>query len=103
MSRDRRVLKRLEDQVWAAGGLRAWGRGHGFSASFISDVLHGRQPPSKRLLGVLGFERVRSVSYREAKQAAAPAAPKQPDTRPSLPVPAPGYVWAGFAGGGGGS
>jgi hypothetical protein len=44
--------------------MRAWSRLHGFSASFISDVLAGNVEPSKRLLSLLGYERVKEVRYR---------------------------------------
>ncbi len=52
------VVKALESAVEAAGGLRAWGRQHQFTASYVSDVLNGRRNPSERLARAVGFVRV---------------------------------------------
>ena len=67
----RQILNRLRTQVDAAGGMRAWSRSNGFSASFVSDVLAENVEPSKRLLLAIrgqghpaGFERVKEVRYR---------------------------------------
>lgn len=65
----RQVLDRLKAQTDEAGGMRAWSRNHGFSASFVSDVLAGNVEPSKRLLLTLGFERVKEVRYRRIEPA----------------------------------
>jgi hypothetical protein len=70
----RQVLDRLRAQVEQAGGMRAWSRAHGFSASFTSDVLAGNVEPSKRLLLTLGFERVKEVRYRPIQAPPAVAA-----------------------------
>lgn len=58
------ILERLRNQTEAAGGIRAWSRANDFSASFISDVLTGKVPPSTKLLALLGYEAVRQVKYR---------------------------------------
>jgi hypothetical protein len=58
------VLERLRKDCDDAGGIRAWSRGNGFSASFISDVLSGKIDPSKNLLRLLGYEAVKLVKYR---------------------------------------
>jgi len=52
------VLGRLRDEIMAAGGLRTWGRAHGFSAGFLSDVLIGRRRLTWRVLKALGLRRV---------------------------------------------
>lgn len=64
----RQVLDRLKAQTDEAGGIRAWSRAHGFSASFISDVLAGNVAPSKRVLLMLGYEAVKEVRYRRIGQ-----------------------------------
>jgi hypothetical protein len=65
------VIAKLDAQVREAGGIRAWSRNHpGFSASFISAVLVGKNEPSKNLLALLGYEVVREVKYRPISAAA---------------------------------
>ncbi len=101
------VLGALDKQVWAAGGIRAWAREHqGFSASFISDVLNGHAPPSRRLLQLLGFAKrtaYHPVSAMPEPTAVPPAPPAPPAPPPVVPALRPGHVWAGFAGGSGGT
>ncbi len=55
---DADVVKSLETAVELAGGLRAWGRQHQFTASYVSDIINGRRNPSERLARAVGFVRV---------------------------------------------
>lgn len=41
-----------------AGGMRAWGREHNFSGTFVSNVLSGRCNPTDALARELGLVRV---------------------------------------------
>ena len=53
-----------------AGSQRAFARGAGCSAMFVTDVLSGRREPSGPVLRALGLERVTQyrVSYRKSLQ-----------------------------------
>ncbi len=55
---DADVVEALKSAVELAGGLRAWGKVHQFTASYLSDVLNGRRNPSERLARAVGFRRV---------------------------------------------
>lgn len=52
------VLTSLGAAVRGEGGVRAFGRKYGFSASFISQVLAGNTPPSDRLCQAVGYRKV---------------------------------------------
>jgi hypothetical protein len=112
-------LRDLDLAVDEQGGIRAWGRANGFSASFISSVLNGQTDPSKRLLRVLGWQRVWRLAYRHGRRVDVPAVERVADpvadpgpapdpvveapAAPSVPAaPAPGHAWVWFSGGGGG-
>lgn len=57
------VRLRLRAAIEAAGSQRNFADEHGFTASYIHDVLHGRRALAPRILEALGVERV--VRYRE--------------------------------------
>lgn len=52
------VLTALGAAVQGEGGLRAFGRKHGLTAGFISQVLSGNTPPSDRLCQTIGYRKV---------------------------------------------
>lgn len=58
------VRERLTKVTNSAGGKSAWGRQHGISPAYISDVIGGRRDPGEKILQALGLERV--VTYRRA-------------------------------------
>lgn len=61
------AIQELKAECEAAGSATAWAKAHGFSASFVNDVLAKRRPASKRLLTALGLEKVQTVEYRKVK------------------------------------
>jgi len=50
----------LRCQVDATGSIAEWSRLHGFTRSFVSDVLAGNRGISERLGRLLGYEKVQS-------------------------------------------
>lgn len=52
------VLARLREACAAAGGQNRWARENGLQYQYVSNVLHGRKPPSDRVLKPLGLRRV---------------------------------------------
>lgn len=40
------------------GGQGAWAKANGFHPSFVSDIIRGRRPLSRRLCEALGLERI---------------------------------------------
>lgn len=59
------VYGRLREACRKAGGQKAWAEAHGFSASFVSDVLNAKRPIPDSVLAALGLVRV--TVYRPAK------------------------------------
>jgi transcriptional regulator with XRE-family HTH domain len=59
------LIVKLKDMAESAGSQLALAKQLGISTSYLSDVLNGRQEPSKALLVPLGFERV--TFYRKVK------------------------------------
>lgn len=55
---EQQALDRLRSAVKQAGGLHAYGRLHGFTASYIHDVLAGKRGLADRILSSIGIERV---------------------------------------------
>jgi hypothetical protein len=55
----------LREACRKAGGQKAWGEKHGFSASFVSDVLNAKRPIPDSVVAALGLVKV--VRYRPAK------------------------------------
>lgn len=43
-------------------GIRAWARCHNVSWQYVSNVIHHRKPPGRKILEACGYERV--VTYR---------------------------------------
>lgn len=66
------VCRLLVVACYDAGGREAFGQKHEFSRSYLSAVLTKKKPPSKRLLDLLGVEKVKTVtvtvSYRRKKR-----------------------------------
>lgn len=58
------VQSELELWLARAGSYRALGEELGIDYVYLHKVIHGKKPPSARLLDLLGFERV--VEYRRA-------------------------------------
>lgn len=54
------LIKHLEGRIKkeAQGNQKEWARANGISSSYVSDVLSGRADAGKKILDVLGFERV---------------------------------------------
>jgi transcriptional regulator with XRE-family HTH domain len=55
------VLKRLDTLCEKAGSMRKFALANGFSAGYVSQVMNGKSPPSKRLLKAMGINP--KVSY----------------------------------------
>lgn len=51
----------IRREAWNAGGLRAYARRHGVSTSTLSNMLHGRNRFTPRVLGLLGLGPVQIV------------------------------------------
>ena len=56
---DQQIIETLKSAVAKAGSQSAWATAHGFSRSFICDVLAGTRDVTDRLATALGFERAR--------------------------------------------
>jgi hypothetical protein len=52
------VIGSLESAIKIEGSAASWANAHGFSRSFICDVLAGTRNVTERLARELGFERV---------------------------------------------
>jgi hypothetical protein len=52
------VLRRLRCAIDEAGSARAWAREHGFSSTYLSEVVNGTRSVSDRMAQALGFRRV---------------------------------------------
>jgi hypothetical protein len=59
------VYGRLRQACREAGGQKAWAQAHGFSASFVSDVLNAKRPMPDSIIAALGLVKV--VRFRPAK------------------------------------
>jgi transcriptional regulator with XRE-family HTH domain len=59
------VISRVRAKVSEAGSMRELARRWGVSISYLSDILNGRRAPGVTILGHLGLERVKTISYRE--------------------------------------
>jgi hypothetical protein len=57
------VRARLRAAIEQAGGQRKFAEAHGFTPSYVHDVLHGKRGFADRILQALGLERVER--YRE--------------------------------------
>ncbi len=57
------IIARLRAAVTQAGSQKAFADLHHISEQYLSDVVRGRREPGRKILDVLGVERV--VSYRE--------------------------------------
>ena len=51
------VTKRLQKQVTAAGGQKAWADKHKISAAYVCDVLQGRRLPGDKITVAMGLEK----------------------------------------------
>jgi hypothetical protein len=51
------VIALLQAEVDKAGSIRAWGRRHGVSAMYVSNVLRGKQAPGPAICKPLGLTR----------------------------------------------
>lgn len=56
------VLTLLETEFQLAGSAAVWARSKGLAPGYVSDVIHGRKEPGKKILDALGLERV--ITYR---------------------------------------
>lgn len=63
-------LAKLKAACEKEGSLRAWARKHGCSAAYVSDVLHRRRAPGKKILApfklVAHVETERTLTYHPA-------------------------------------
>lgn len=57
------VLERLQAAVRKAGSLRAFATQHGFTASYIHDVLNHRRGVSDRIAEAVGVRVVRAIGF----------------------------------------
>ncbi len=60
------VCRILRCSIKAAGNQTAWAKQFGLERSNVSQTLNGKRPPSKRLLKILGLQRV--TAYRMIKR-----------------------------------
>lgn len=44
--------------VEMSGGISGWAKRRGISPAYVTDVLHGRREPGKKICDALGFRRV---------------------------------------------
>ena len=63
------VYCRLRDACAAAGSQSAFAQQHGISDGHVSDVMHARVAPGRRILDALGL--VRIVRYAEQRKSGA--------------------------------
>ncbi len=61
---ERDVIERLRVAVQEAGSLRAFASQHGFTASYIHDVLNDRRGVSERIAAAVGVRMVRTTTVR---------------------------------------
>lgn len=66
MLTEHEVMERLRTAITAAGGQRRFAAAHGFTAGYLSDVLHGKRALADRILTTIGVER--TVIYRVVYQ-----------------------------------
>ena len=59
------VYGRLRQACRDAGSQKAWAEAHGFSATFVSDVLNARRPMPDSVVAALGLMKV--TVYRPVK------------------------------------
>lgn len=62
MLTEQEVRSRLEAAIREAGSQRLFAAKHGFTPSYVHDVLHGKRDFADRILEAIGVERV--VMYR---------------------------------------
>jgi hypothetical protein len=55
------VREFLRQECEHAGSQAAWAKANGMAGAYVSDVIHGRRDPAKKLLAALKLKRV--VSY----------------------------------------
>jgi hypothetical protein len=61
MTRDiptQEIIDQLKQECRELGSQAAWAKNHGFSRSFISDVLQGRRDVTEKLANRLGYVKV---------------------------------------------
>lgn len=51
------VRRRLQKQVNAAGGQKAWAKKHGVSPSYVCDVLQRHRLPGDKITKAMGLEK----------------------------------------------
>ena len=68
--RDSDMVKLLRAACAAAGSQRAWADSHGFSTSYISDVLRGHRDFTEALANALGYVRKSAYFPMSQKKAA---------------------------------
>lgn len=61
MLTEREVMERLRAAVKAAGGLRRFAEQHGFTASYVHDVLNDKRALADRICAAIGVQR--AVAY----------------------------------------
>jgi transcriptional regulator with XRE-family HTH domain len=64
---DREHVNELIRRKQGERSLRSFAKATGFSAAYLSDVLHGNREPGPRLLKVLRVRKIKSVTYRYEK------------------------------------
>lgn len=61
---------RLKQEITKTGTAVAFAAEHGFSSCYISQVVTGRSPPSRRLMKALGITKRVTVQYIELEDRA---------------------------------
>jgi hypothetical protein len=74
------VISLIRDKVAEIGSMRGLADRWGISAAYVSDLLAGRRSPGVKILGQLGLERVKTISYRE--RASSPLAHREGPIKP---------------------
>jgi DNA-binding transcriptional regulator YdaS (Cro superfamily) len=64
------VRARLRAAIEAAGGQRKFAEEHGFTTSYVHDVIHGRRALAARILQALGIKRIVLYQEMEAEEGA---------------------------------
>lgn len=60
------VMQTLIEQCSQAGGQRQWARAHGFSDSYVSDVIRGQRCISEAMANALGYFLI--ISFRKIEK-----------------------------------
>jgi hypothetical protein len=58
---DDELTKMLNDLVKDHGGPAKFARMYGSNITYVSNVIHGRKPPSRRMLEMIGIEKTTEV------------------------------------------